>query len=160
MAGLDAQFFNPFLEGTIKTLKVSCRIDAKPGKLFLKGTQPQPSFEIAGIIGITSPTFTGSITLCFPEKVYLSIMSNMLGETFTSLTPELQDGAAELLNMIFGHAKVVLNQQGHTIQKALPTIIRGANLQTSHLGNPRVMVLPFHTDVGELHVEISEQKAK
>jgi CheY-specific phosphatase CheX len=80
----------------------------------------------------------------------------MLGEKYTELNDELQDGAAELLNMIFGHAKVILNKQGHTIQKAIPTVIRGGNLQTTHLGNSKVVVLPFSVgaEIGEFYIEI------
>ncbi len=151
---LDPTFFKPFVDGTLHTLKVSCSLEAKGLKPFIKGKAPQPSFDIAGVIGLTSSGFVGTISICFPEKVYLTAMSNMLGEKFAVITPELQDGAAELLNMIFGHAKVVLNQQGHTIQKAIPTVIRGIGLQTTYMGKPLVVVLPFSTDVGEIHIEI------
>jgi CheY-specific phosphatase CheX len=151
---LDAAFFKPFVDGTLHTLKVSCSMEAKSLKPFIKGKGEQPSFDIAGVIGLTSSGFVGTIAICFPEKVYLAAMSSMLGENYTSITTELQDGAAELLNMIFGHAKVVLNQQGHTIQKAIPTVVRGIGLQTNYLGKASVIVLPFSTIAGEIHMEI------
>ncbi len=155
MPKLEASFFRPFVDGAIHTLKVSCATAATPGQPFIKGKQKQPSFDIAGVIALSSSGFTGSITIGFPGPVFLELMSKMLGEKFTELNAELQDGAAELLNMIFGHAKVALNSQGHTLQKALPTVIRGAGLQTSHLGTRSpVMVLPFLTPYGEFHVEI------
>src|SRR5262245_39596069 len=135
MPQLDVSFFKPFVDGTLKTLKIQCNLEGSPGKPFIKGTQAQPEFEIAGVIGITSEKFSGNITLCFPGKVYLTLMSNMLGEQFTEINKDLQDGAAELLNIIFGSAKVVLNQQGHTIQKAIPTVIRGTALQTTYIGS-------------------------
>jgi chemotaxis protein CheX len=128
--------------------------EAKALKPFIKGKEKQPSFDIAGVIGLSSSGFAGTIAICFPSDVYLAAMSNMLGETFTEITPELQDGAAELLNMIFGHAKVVLNQQGYTIQKAIPTVVRGTGIQTTYLGKTSVMVLPFQTEFGEIHIEI------
>ena len=155
MDQLDASFIRPFVDGTVNTLNVSCNIKAVHAKPFIKGTVPQPSFDIAGVIGLTSQKFTGSITICFPSIVFLTIMSNMLGEKYTAINKDLQDGAAELLNMIFGHAKAVLNQQGHTIQKAIPTVIAGTDLQTSHTSKGKVMVLPFKTEVGEFHIEIS-----
>jgi chemotaxis protein CheX len=151
---LNPQFFKPFVDGTVNTLKLTCSMDATPLKPFIKGTQAQPPFEIAGVIGLTSTGFTGTITLCFPDAVFLELMSNMLGEKFAVITDELQDGAAELLNMIFGQAKIVLNQQGHTIQKAIPTVIRGKSLHTTVLGKSTVMVLPFKTQSGEFHIEI------
>ncbi len=155
MSNLDVKFFKPFVDGTQNTLKVQCNLESSHDKPFIKGTRDQPIFDIAGVIGITSTTFNGSITICFPKNVYLKIIGNMLGETFTEITPDLRDGAAELLNIIFGSAKVVLNQQGYNIQKALPSVISGHDLQTS-TGNGRnkVMVLPFKTSEGEFHIEI------
>jgi chemotaxis protein CheX len=158
MPKMDASFFKPFIDGTLNTLKVSCGTEGKPGKPFIKGSQQQPSFGIAAVIGLTSSAFIGTITICFTEALYLKLMSRMLGEEFTELTQELQDGAAELLNIIFGHAKVVLNQQGYTIQKAIPTVIRGEKLQTTHLGKVKLIVLPFTTDSGEFHVEIGAEE--
>jgi chemotaxis protein CheX len=157
MAQLDANFFKPFVDGTINVLKIQCHLEPVPGKPFLKGTQPQPKFEIAGVIGVTSPRFSGNITICFPASVYLTLMSNMLGEKFETITEELQDGAAELLNIIFGSAKTVLNQQGHVIQKAIPTVITGSGLQTTYSGGNQVIVLPFNMACGDLYIEISTE---
>jgi chemotaxis protein CheX len=153
---LDASFFKPFIDGTKHILKVSCQLDALAGKPFIKkkNTPSELAIDIAGVIGLTSASFTGTITLCFPEKVYLLIIGNMLGEQYSELTDELQDGAAEILNMIFGHAKVVLNNEGHTIQKAIPTVIRGQKLQTTHSSTARVIVIPFDVGVGEFLIEI------
>ena len=156
---LDPSFFRPFVEGTLNTLKVSCAVEATPDKPFIKGMRDQPEFEIAGVIGLTSASFTGSITLCFPSGLYLALMSNMLGEKFTEITKDLQDGAAELLNMIFGHAKVVLNKEGHAIEKAIPAVIYGKGLRSSHPGQAKVIVLPFKTAHGELHIEICAEVA-
>ena len=81
----------------------------------------------------------------------------MLDEPFKEITDELQDGVAEMLNIIFGHAKAILNTQGHTIQKAIPTVIRGDNIRTSHLSLSKVMVLSFVTDLGTFQIEICSE---
>lgn len=154
MTQLDVNFFKPFIDGTLNTLKVQCKLEATHSKPFIKGTQVQPEFEIAGVIGLTSDAFSGSITLCFPAAVYLTLMSNMLDENFTEITKDLQDGAAELLNIIFGSAKAILNKQGYTIQKAIPTVVRGKQLQTTYIGSKQVIVLPFKSTSGEFHIEI------
>ena len=151
---LDVKFLKPFVDGTLNTLKIQCQLEATTEKPYIKGKQPQPEFEIAAVIGITSNAFNGTITLLFPEKVYLTLMSNMLGETFTEITSDLQDGAAELLNIIFGGAKVALSNQGYSVQKAIPTVVRGKLLQTTHLGSAGIFVLPFTTTAGVFHIEI------
>jgi chemotaxis protein CheX len=86
-------------------------------------------------------------------------MNNMLSENYTEITSDLQDGAGELLNIIFGHAKRVLNTQGYEIQKAIPSIIRGQNLEAKHLTSNPVIVLPFLTDKGEFYIEICSETA-
>lgn len=86
-------------------------------------------------------------------------MGKMLGETHTAITKELQDGVAELLNIIFGQAKVILNNQGYEIQKAIPTVIVGHKIVTAALTSAPVMVMPFKVEFGEFHVEISSEAA-
>lgn len=157
MTRLDAHFFKPFVDGTINTIKTMTSYEVSPLKPFIKGSREQPEFAIAGVIGLTSSAFNGSITLCFPKKVFLGIISRMLGEDFKEITEDMQDGAAELLNIIYGHAKAILNNQGYTIQKAIPTVIVGNALKTTHLGRNPTMVLAFETELGELHVEISSE---
>ena len=154
MTELNPKFFKPFIEGTINTFKIQCSVEAKHGLPYIKGTKPQPDFSIAGVIGITSTAFNGNIVLCFPEQVFLGLISKMLGEDFKEITSELQDGASELLNIIFGQAKTLLNNQGYTIEKAIPSVIRGKQLITSAHSRNRVIVLPFNTEFGEFCVEI------
>jgi len=151
MPQLDTSFFKPFVDGTLKTFKVQCKTDASHDSPFFKGTKPEPAFAIAGVIDIASVKFTGRISLCFPEAVFLGMMERMLEEPFQEITPELQDGVTELLNMIFGQAKVTLNEQGHTIQKAIPTVLKDGTLNTA-VG--KIIVLPFKTDLGVFHIEI------
>jgi len=157
MVELDARFFKPFIEGTLNTLKIQCELVATHEKPFLKGQREQPNFAIAAVIGLTSSAFNGTITLCFPEKVFLGVMGKMLGESYTEINQEVQDGVAELLNIIFGQAKSALSLQGYVIQKAIPTVIRGNNLHTRALTSGPIMVLPFQTDLGEFQVEICSE---
>jgi chemotaxis protein CheX len=155
MATLDPQFINPFLNGTLEALRVTCNLKVNPGKPFLKGRQVQPAFHLAAIVGITSASFSGSISLLFPNKVYMQVVSGWLGENITELTKDHQDGVAELLNIIFGSAKMVWNEQGRSIQKAIPTYLTGNPIETNN--KMPVLVIPFITEFGEFHVEICSE---
>lgn len=152
---LDVSFVNPFIDGTMQVLSVQCQLTAKPLKPLRKG---DPSFQckidIAGLIGITSQSFQGNIAICFPANVFLKIMGNMLGETFTEITDDLVDGAAELTNMIFGHAKKILNENGHTIEKALPSVARGPDLKIDHGSTHDSIILPFTLEDSCFFMEI------
>lgn len=152
---IDVNFINPFIDGAIETLKVQCSFIAKAGKPFLKGPDLQSKIDIAAVIGLTSPNFKGSVAICFPQNVFLTIMEKMLGEKQTSITRELEDGASELLNIIFGQAKRVLNERGYQIEKAIPTIIRGQDLNVHHLTPKPTIVVPFSTDLGFFNIEIA-----
>lgn len=155
---VDVGFINPFIEGTVEVLSVQCSVETQPASPILKGTEEiHLQTDIAGIIGITSETFNGSISLCFSEETFLKIMSSMLGEEFKEISKDLEDGAGELLNMIFGHAKRVLNQNGHSFEKALPTVVRASNLSVHHTGGQSSILLPFTSSAGSFFMEISTE---
>jgi chemotaxis protein CheX len=152
---VDTSFIKPFVDGTKETLATLCSFTATAGKPFLKKSGPTIEIDIAGVIGLTSSAFRGSITISFPEKVFLSIMGAMLGETYDKITDEIEDGAAELMNIIFGHAKRVLNARGHDIDKAIPTIARGQSLKLSSLTKSEVVVMPFTIEPGTFYIEVA-----
>lgn len=153
---LDVSFINPFIEGTVKTLDVQCQVAVAINKPVLKTKDTElPVIDILGVIGITSKAFNGNIAICFPEKVFLFIMSQMLGEAYTEITKDLEDGAGEILNMIFGHAKRVLNENGHSFEKAIPAVVRAANLSVTHLNEQGCIILPFKCKGGDFYMEIS-----
>lgn len=154
---MDVMFFKPFVEGTVKTLEVQANVKVSPGKPFYKEKNKKIGIDIAGVIGLASPTFHGSITLCFPQAVFLHIMNSMLDEGYQEINDEVEDGAAELLNIIFGHAKVVLNEKGYEIEKAIPSVIRGTDLTTTSLSKEPIITLPFNTPAGEFYIEISAE---
>lgn len=151
---LDTEFLNPFIDGALKTLKVQCSLDAAPSKPSLKTPGQVCDIAIAGVIGLTSEHFTGTISIGFSQSLFLDLMSNMLGEKFTEITKDLEDGAGELLNIIFGQAKIVLNEKGYAIQKALPTVVRGEKLTVNHLTPAQVIIIPFTTSSGPMFIEV------
>lgn len=156
--GLDVEFVSPFIQGTLETLKVQCSIEAKAGKpTARKSGEKGLRSDIAGVIGLTSASFKGSIAICFPAPVFLKAMSNMMGEPLTEINKDLEDGAGELLNIIFGFAKRILNEKGHSIEKAIPTVVRGTDLEIKHLVHGKTVVLPFSTETGEFWIEIAAE---
>lgn len=151
---VDVNFINPFLEGTVEVLKIQAKTQAKAGAPFLK--DPKASFggDISGVIGLISDHFTGSVVISFPEQTFLKIMSRMLGEEFTEINADIKDGAAELTNIIFGHAKRVLNEKGYGIKMAIPSVITGKDHSIQNTsGSPR-MAIPFECDLGKFGIEV------
>ncbi len=151
---LDTEFVNPFLTATIQVLKIQASVATTPGKIFLKQDKGKANGDISGSIGLVTPSFNGYVVVCFPESTFLNIMSGMLGETFTSLTSEIIDGAGELINMIFGQAKATLNEKGYGLKTALPSVIVGRDHTVSALTKGPVIVIPFESQSGPFFVEI------
>lgn len=151
---IDVNFVNPFVSATLETLKVQANVGSSAGKPHLKVQDSSLHWDITAIIGLSSKHFNGAIALCFPKEVFLAIMSNMLGEKYTEITQELGDGAGELLNIIFGQAKKVLNQNNYEIEKAIPTVVIGTDIKVKQLAESPTVVLPFTTDFGVYHVEV------
>lgn len=154
---LNVAVVNPFLTSTQKALEIQCSTKASAGKPFLK-TAPLPDIALAGVLSLKSSEFTGSIVLCFPSKVFLKIYENMFGEKHEQITPELEDAAAELLNIIYGMAKTELNRTGYDFQMALPTVLAGEKMKIRHTGVKPAVVIPFETETGGFHIEIELNK--
>lgn len=150
----DTGFINPFLDATLRVLEIQANVEAKPGKIALKKSDSDFPADISGIIGIVSDTFKGSVVISFPEKTFLKIISQMLGEEYTSINKDILDGAGEITNMIFGQAKIVLNEKGYGIKTALPSVVHGKNHTLSSQTRGPVVVIPFESQLGNFHVEI------
>lgn len=151
---IDVNFINPFLVATIGVLKIQANVIAKPGQPYKCSPKDRYFGDVSGVIGLISEAFEGAVVFSFPEKTFLEIMSGMLGEKIETLTQELSDGAGELTNIIFGQAKVVLNQQGFGIKTAIPTVVTGANHNVQAQTNGPRVALPFESSAGPFTVEI------
>ncbi|MGZ3709949.1 MAG: chemotaxis protein CheX, partial [Bdellovibrionota bacterium] len=152
---MNVQFINPFINATQLTLERQAKTKLTAGKPFARTDQAAvQDFEIAGVINLASNVFQGSIALCFPEKVFIAIYANMVGEKHPRITQEMEDSASELLNIIFGMAKAELDSVGMKIEKAIPTVVRGSQLRVFQANRAVAIILPFQTDAGPFHVEI------
>lgn len=151
---LDTSLFQPFLVSTMKVLETQASVKPQAHKPYRRGPNEKLLGDISGVIGLVTDSFNGAVVLSFPKATFLAIMSKMLGEEFTELTNDLQDGAAELTNIIFGQAKVTLNNNGFKIQTALPSVIVGADHSVVLPNQGPRLVIPFSSDAGPFAVEI------
>lgn len=151
---MDVNFINPFLEATMKTLSTQCSTQATAGQIFTKERTEKYSGDISGVIGLVSEAFTGSVVITFPAATFLQVTSRMIGEECSEINDMIRDAAGEMTNIIFGQAKIVLNQRGYGIKTALPSVIAGHDHSVLPLTKGPRVVIPFTTDVGPFFVEI------
>lgn len=151
---LDVNFINPFLNATIKALEIQAGITATPGEIYRKKSDEKLYGDISGVIGMVSDAFVGSVVISFPAETFLKVMSKMLGEEFTVINKDIEDGAAEFTNIIFGQAKAELNEKGYGIKTALPSVVSGKDHNIQNVSHGPRVVIPFTTDQGKFVVEV------
>lgn len=152
MKKIDIAMLNPFVEGASKAFEVQIGLAIRP----LKPSSKKYIFEngdaIAGILSLDIPNFKGQISICFNKEVFCKVYAALLGEEITNIDSESSDAASELLNMIYGHAKTVLNNQFNlNLQPSIPKAI--LNPAPTPSTSP-VLVLPFESDSGPFRLEI------
>lgn len=151
---ISTEFIDSFLQSTIHVLKIQAEIDAFPGAFEVAKSKEQGICDISGFIGMICNNFNGSVVISFPEKTFLNVLSKMLGEEITSIEPGNMDGAAELTNMIFGHAKSLLNEKGFGLKMALPSVVLGKPDSFLSLHTGPAILVPFNSSQGEFFVRI------
>jgi chemotaxis protein CheX len=149
------EFLNTTLEAVSYTLKVSTNTESKAERPRLRDKDAKTTADIAATVGLISAPFNGVLIIGFPKKTYLGIMGRMLGSSYTEITPEIADGAAELLNIILGQVKISLNERGFSIKQAIPTVAKGENIQVLPSSAKPSVVVPYKTDVGDFYIELT-----
>ncbi len=149
------EFLNTTLEAVAHTLQVSTNTKCATGKSFVRDKDSHPVADIAATVGLVSAPFNGSLILGFPKRTYLGIMSRLLMQEYSEITPEIRDGAAELLNIILGQVKISLDEEGFAIKQAIPTVVQGDQLQILPSSNRPSVIVPYTTDVGEFYIELT-----
>lgn len=152
---LDVGFVNPFIDATVKVLGTQANTKSTAGKIYVRKRGEKFSGDISGVIGLVCDAFNGSVVISFPEKTFLEIVSRIFGEKHLTITREIEDGAAELTNIIFGQAKIVLNERGYGIKTALPSVVTGKDHSVVPASQGAVVVVPFESDAGAFFIEIT-----
>ncbi|OFZ14000.1 MAG: hypothetical protein A2Z20_10245 [Bdellovibrionales bacterium RBG_16_40_8] len=152
---IDVEFLNAFINATQKVLLVQANTSLTCGKPYPKTPNINMAVDLIGHFDLKYSGHTLSVALGFNNKVFLKIYENMVSEKHTEITAELQDAAGEILNIIFGQAKITLNdRQGHSLDKAIPSVLTGDKITTFLNRKSRAFILPFESADGEFYLEI------
>jgi len=148
-------FIDPFTVATKTVFETQAQTPVMPGKAYLLPHDERIPMEIVGLIGLACAEFKGALSICFRSEVFLKIYENMVGERHGAISQEIEDAAGELLNIIFGQAKTIVNdQKGYKLELAIPTVLTGEKLQLHHQSRNSAVVLPFESGAGAFHLEI------
>ena len=155
---IDLKIVYPFVQACIDTFRLQAEVHAKPQKPLLKSHGHKLSKDIASIVGITGPSLSATVSVCFPESTFISLMSKMLGEKYEAISDDFLDAANEMMNVIFSQAKKLLAEKGLEIARTVPAIVYGKALQLSYLTMGDTILFPLETDLGGIHIEVSSDK--
>ena len=101
MAGMNADFINPFLMSATKIMQEICQTEMKIGKPYVKTTEFENE-SVAVMIGITGE-LKGQVIMAFEFNKALDVASKMMmGMPVTALDDMSISAISELGNMIMG----------------------------------------------------------
>jgi chemotaxis protein CheX len=149
---MDVAFLKPFVEGASKAFEVQVKIKIKPEKVFIKNSLYETTDSVVGKVKLETDKFKGIIALCLSKEVFFKIYAALVGEEITSVNKDTADAAGELMNIVYGHAKTVLNKEfGLDLKPVIPEVVIQPPVEK--VASP-VIVVPFSTDFGAVRIEI------
>ncbi|MCB9026439.1 MAG: chemotaxis protein CheX [Bdellovibrionaceae bacterium] len=158
---MSADFIQPFIDGTIETIKKQVGIHVSAGNPIVNiAHNISDSIDIGSFIHLDSLSFKGKISLFFHGETYLNIYNKMLNTHLNEINEDIHDGACELLSIIYGFAKTELNYLGHKLDLAIPNIIHGKEIKVPSCKDSQCLLLPFNSEAGDFYLELSYAKEK
>jgi hypothetical protein len=143
-----------FSKGAVSVFQIQFGLEAK---LSGEAKRTGPSFAGPVLVGfgeIKSLRGGGEVGVVLPEPEFLKLMSGLLGSEATIVTPEIEDGACEILNMVFGLAKDELNRSGAGVQPVRPRLVRGLEWENRWEKAPEGRAVRFEiSGIGSLALE-------
>jgi len=150
---VNVEFINPFLKAAVNVLSMMAFVNPVAGKPFLKKDRKAQG-DISGVIGLTGAS-KGVVVFSLSKEAAIKIVSSMLSETYTDLTPDVSDAIGELTNMISGDARRELATKGFKFEAGLPSIIKGEGHIIETMTKGPTIAIPFDIDGAKFVVETS-----
>jgi two-component system, chemotaxis family, chemotaxis protein CheY len=145
-----------FASAAIRAVKEQCRAEIQVGSLSVRkpGYTFPTNVDVASFLTIKSEKFSGTMALCYPRTTFLELIRAMTSEAHQIINAGVRDGAAELLNIVFGEVKQVLNSKGYTLPMGIPQVLLAdAALERLAEGEQAILV-PFETQYGPFFAQI------
>lgn len=137
---INTDVVNPFIDSAIDVIKTMANATATQKNMYLKRSHTLFG-DISGVISLSGDA-EGIVAITFQNDLGYYLVANMIGCDPSDLTPEdVHDGIGEIINMITGSAKAVLNEQGSSITITIPTVIIGYGHQIAHPRDIPVVVM-------------------
>ncbi|OAG27483.1 chemotaxis protein CheX [Thermodesulfatator autotrophicus] len=140
-----------------EVIKTYTGLEPKPGKAFVR-TEPTALGDVSAVNGLAGSGFTGMLTVTFSQECLFKILAVLFGNEPESLNDEVCDAAGELANQICGAFRRRFEEQGISLQAAVPVIVTGKGHSITPLCASQRMAVPFEIDGTKLVVELCLDK--
>ncbi len=152
---LGEVFRNSILETFAKTVKVQCSYAVTPGVPFNLSDLNCLSSDVVSTVKLSSNGLEGVVAIFFPKAVFLACFNSMLSESRNSVTTEITDCAAEIMNIVFGGAKTKLTGLGLSVQRVIPKVTQSAPIESSTFPKGSdLRAFPYTAKEGQFHIVI------
>lgn len=155
---INLEFLKVFIDSTKYILQSFCQFsEVNHGKPFLYDEKSPPQLAIEGRIELSSSFFEGRFIIGFTKEAYLEILRLVLAQEDKDITKENADFSGEIVNMVYGQAKNILNASGHNFEKVIPTY--EINPAIHSVKNP-IVIVPLITDAGTIDLLVEVRQIK
>lgn len=146
---------NAFAQAVDRVFKMMLATPISLGDAYAVQHRDTPH-DVSGIIGF-SGALRGNLVMSFPRPVAETFYALMAGLPAQSIDNEdLCDAIGELVNMVAGNAKTVLNS-GHA-SISTPTVVIGKGIRVLRPREIPTIALPCRCSAGDFAVEITVQQ--
>lgn len=120
----------PLLEKSLQNaFRVMLTADAKIARLSMDAAViDKYRIDCLSTLSLNSSTLVGTLSLGFGSATFLALLTAMLGEPYTEITPENSDAASEMLNIVYANARKEMNEAGFDFEPAIPTTVIGSSM--------------------------------
>lgn len=157
---VDVEIARVFATAAIRAVKQQCSAKITVAMPSYRKAGFPATVDVASFIELDTARFKGSMALCYPRQTFLWIVRSMTGETHELINRSVRDGAAELLNIIYGEVKSVLNEKGYSLPMAIPQVHLADAALERLLDHDPAILIPFETQFGPFFAQIGIPKQR
>lgn len=151
----DIDLIQPFILALVDYINIQYSMPVRAGNPYLKGAGAELTKDCCALFGVLGDSASALVSVCFPTPVLLQLMGNLFGEKYETVTPEVEDGLMELVNVVFGQVKKKVNEKGMLVNRVIPSVVVGSAMRFKYLTSGKSVIVPFEMSLGTFHLEIT-----
>ncbi|QJA05383.1 chemotaxis protein CheX [Thermosulfurimonas marina] len=115
--------------------------------------------EISAISGLTAEKASGAFVVSFSREALFEILASLFGTAPSEITPEVEDAAGEMANMICGAFRRRFEKEGISLSASTPSIVTGKDHTIHPLCRSSVLAVEFQLEGHPIIVEFCLDKS-